>query len=1522
MDASKNLREEVPPKIVKWANLKSTMNELLDIFAAWREKNAELINNFLDQPYFKWEESLIDKLAEIKPTITFDEIGDEGINLATAAYNKKIFRQLKDSFDQTNDEIKRRFISEIFNKVQAEIWPLAPYNNFATECPINPRDNIISYLDKVVNYLTQQESKTNWRKAIEILKEITITNNDLNWWLIAPIAPWTLLTALPDDIKNSFDHLLSFEIGKEADRTLNIVNNITDKLWWLVSNSFPAINTIVAEHPEYRYEESKLWPDFETRKQAIEIDKNLTKFEKKEKIKDLKRELYIKYLKTKNSNIGNAIEQLYNNNFDYSKIDQNTLKDYMDTVINFRIRDLVDAWAHTILKLNYINMDDFSAFCKELASVDPSNPIDTTIRLTNVNPTNTRTRNYIDLPIRKTIVRWENPQLKDIDQYWWSAKSFDTVPFCYEIKQSDIDNLDINLEDRTTLLNYLSKFKKEDNKYVIEWKDVWRLIYLFFAINNKPRITEFNPDKQKELEKVFWKVKPSEKKEKLNDSGKFKQDIEKMWTWVKFEDWSEIWMPMWDSILPWWGYQWMKIRISDVDMKKWTFKGKVSWWELKFANNLEWKTRTFDMNDETISEFRNLSKNPSKIRLLPNPQKTDFNSFKNSLQNKLWTSELKFPAWITWDWNKFTQKIIDPQWKEKIEEVKYFSTKWDNESVYKIEYNPIRSSFKVSSTFNWKEKLKNWKSEDKRFSYSRDMDWNNFLIFLTQKWLTPQTEEWANDIVDRSEQKLRMVNGNHRKINWFSINNVKNVVKALKWNIKKKIDEYNKAQDEKLEDILIWDRWLYRKLAWTLGFIPSMKEWLSELEQEYYNERDNRTWAKIEHYLKKFQKDPDFWTTFDQVPPHAKIQWWESLQQIVLKRVANAKDRMWDPGIYQAAALLLANFEKWWSPYRGLADQENSWLWVKALLWKAHYAQFMRDKAKLIKARDEAENWWPWDKKWLNETLAACEMKYIINNIRWSYKWLIVWSNEERWIPWKDNTNYIDNPAKRLLSDQFANKLESAYQWRFNKDSVNEKYSKFKKNNSFDEIENEFGKASSTRYQVWQAALRRMIDLATTDSLKKRMKMHFLTYLLSGALDVNCDPWLKKQIYERAKPMWFVPWLLVKESYVAENVATLLDAATDWDFSNNITKYFRRNKQLNGWTDFKWLQNEIKEWFQVDEKGNIKNDILVKKLDNYFSKLPTKELWSYTEPKRSILKKYQNAMSDSKRDEGDRWILDNPKVVSNWLLSSVEVVEKRMKIKNWKFDGKDIDEDNNMVEFRNNVTEDIKLRNPEDPREVAFVLEKFINRFWIDNQQIYTWIKTADYWEKKQGYFPWPYEGVDLNMWIIWKKEINSILWYAFQWNAWRFHKLWCDRLPDELYNTLVRFREFFTEAYHKKTLLNNYVVDNGFKPKNKDIDPLFIWSRDVYDQIFAWDWDSQYIIDTSSATPDDDLYSSDPEKKKKAKEKTRKALLKSSDFINSDIANIEKKLKNNLSWTGMPEGSKVTSSRLETARAIYFGND
>jgi hypothetical protein len=48
----------------------------------------------------------------------------------------------------------------------------------------------------------------------------------------------------------------------------------------------------------------------------------------------------LKYLKKKNKKIGDAIEELYNNNFDYSKLSQPVLEGYLDGVADIRLKML------------------------------------------------------------------------------------------------------------------------------------------------------------------------------------------------------------------------------------------------------------------------------------------------------------------------------------------------------------------------------------------------------------------------------------------------------------------------------------------------------------------------------------------------------------------------------------------------------------------------------------------------------------------------------------------------------------------------------------------------------------------------------------------------------------------------------------------------------------------------------------------------------------------------------------------------------------------------------------------------------------------------------------------------------------------------------------------------------------------------------------------------------------------------------------------------------------------------------
>ena len=249
MDASKNLREEVPPKIVKWAKLEAINNAILNNFKNGEKLNADLINEFFEQPYFTWEESLINKLTETDNSITFDDIKKEWINLAILEFDDWLL-DFKECIDKTSDAIQKAYIEEIHDRICIKLWwtPGVPpslatppttglYNDFDTECPLpTPPSslNIVWYFNNVSKYLKNKEGSWWAKKTVNILKNITITNEDINNRLtIWDRLNSTIPLSHPShnmDTKNSFDILTAFEIGKEADRTINIAKELLKRI--------------------------------------------------------------------------------------------------------------------------------------------------------------------------------------------------------------------------------------------------------------------------------------------------------------------------------------------------------------------------------------------------------------------------------------------------------------------------------------------------------------------------------------------------------------------------------------------------------------------------------------------------------------------------------------------------------------------------------------------------------------------------------------------------------------------------------------------------------------------------------------------------------------------------------------------------------------------------------------------------------------------------------------------------------------------------------------------------------------------------------------------------------------------------------------------------------------------------------------------------------------------------------------------------------------------------------------------
>ena len=167
----------------------------------------------------------------------------------------------------------------------------------------------------------------------------------------------------------------------------------------------------------------------------------------------------------------------------------------------------------------------------------------------------------------------------------------------------------------------------------------------------------------------------------------------------------------------------------------------------------------------------------------------------------------------------------------------------------------------------------------------------------------------------------------------------------------------------------------------------------------------SETWKKIEWYLQEFQND----SYFDNL----------SSQKYILNEIREAEDILKEPLIYQAAALLLANFEKGISPYRWLSGYENTGIWIKALLGKSHYNQFMVDKQKCI-ADIQSGSWV--DRTELQDLLSICEMDYIVNNVSWTNWKQYFWFHND--LPWS------------ILPNEFADRLAPLLKWWFNKSSA------------------------------------------------------------------------------------------------------------------------------------------------------------------------------------------------------------------------------------------------------------------------------------------------------------------------------------------------------------------------------------------------------------------------------------------------------------------------------------------------------
>ena len=545
-----------------------------------------------------------------------------------------------------------------------------------------------------------------------------------------------------------------------------------------------------------------------------------------------------------------------------------------------------------------------------------------------------------------------------------------------------------------------------------------------------------------------------------------------------------------------------------------------------------------------------------------------------------------------------------------------------------------------------------------------------------------------------------------------------------------------------------------------------------------------------------------------------------------------------------------------------------------------------------------------------------------MNNINWSnWKLKYFGSHEKRGLPWKKGTDYIPNPSKRLLSEKFSKELKNSYKWRFNKSAVDSSFNEIT-HNDFNLAREDFNRfIKSGRFPQAISNLEKMFTLSDNDEQKADYQKCFLIYMLSGILDFNGKKDLRKQAYQWAKTMWFLPGMLAKNVWHSQQVVTLLDdfCQEKWysKFSESVKSYFHE------WNLKKWKTN-VEGLINDLDKVWVWNEKTMKDFEEYTKSIfPSKKF-----PKDSVLDKLQKDALKSDMENIDNTLLENDVVAnSGWLLSNANVVRDRMLIKEGEFEWKDPKEKDNRKKFWKQITDEVReleKNHSDDPESVKLVLNQYFSRFWLnsesDRQKAYQWVKTAYEWKKhvwqrvEYDYtWKWKKEWY-IDMGVVSMKEIEDIIRYTFQWTVRKDH-FSSRKLPAEMEEALKAFQDFFRSAFKKWTLEHPVIKEEVFKSSDLDVDVLLLWSRELYKDIFSWEGDNPW--DFWEVPQEGANFKRDAKERRKA----QKRAFQSWRFINHEIAQIEKSFKNRLPKTSYHVITQDTSSDIQT-RIRLLGRD
>lgn len=885
-----------------------------------------------------------------------------------------------------------------------------------------------------------------------------------------------------------------------------------------------------------------------------------------------------------------------------------------------------------------------------------------------------------------------------------------------------------------------------------------------FGKIDKNKVYKDTIDKYMDIIKDEPEKKPEEiEKEKTNEE---KNKKEFLYEWQNLQGYQEkeheknsdektYWFKKWAKLLirgpeswfpPTGVFQYFTAEVIEIKNNEFEIQFK---WSEQSLGNYEWKKYKFPLSKEGIKKIKDTF--DDQLYKLPN---------KNICENINDLLPAMKEASIDWikpnesfdgtkrDGNNFNISIGE----ESNEQVSHFGlveTKpWEdwwkeskNADMYKIQHEPSKKKFKL--TYN---------DEKKTVIY---LDYPNFILFVANRKLQPQTEESAKKINIEASDWPTLKEPKKRKaysfgsIIWLFKNFGKKIWDGLK--------KYEEDQVEELTDNIFYHWKLFNKLA---SIMPTQKlqEAFGNAWSEYVTQRDSKVWGKIEKYQKFFLSDPDFGSKYMRdrhIKPY--LDWTKKF-----------KDH------HQAAAMLLVTIEKWKWPYSRNSDRAGKWMWVKSLFWEAHQQRYLTMKKKLER---ELQQWYKsygqvWADDLQNEILKL-EMKYITHCIDW--RQLRVSDDDVARLEW-------------MYSKKFAWELEWKSNDFFSK-SVSE--SSKEKSYSFELARFEYFRLLADRPQQAIPCLRQMACKAVTPTQWEAFESGVLTWMLSWIF-YNITQEDKDFIQKICRTIGFLPGMLIKDPNHHYKIEKFIKIVTNeeivWSDNGKMEVTYDSNKAwFWKWKDLGQYKSvcSYNDWFnkRFTSNGRLKKitEFAAMKWKNYQWKtlvelLNDPQTWTET---KEILAEIEST-SLEKGEQVDTDVKMNWYGLSrNILAKSQSLIWEITNFQDREFKSKDKDEKQWIQSARKAIANDIPRKKLSNENQVISIIKKFMNRFEekgfnIEEKKFFIRaLKTIKEEEKKGN-----------------KEGSDEILWYLVVWKV--IESSWSNQAPDELINWLEAFKEFF----------------------------------------------------------------------------------------------------------------------------------